>query len=116
MQQTNGMFKNYVDQSNDFDDAASSALMAAAVYRLSLLTGVSTFVPNAEIARKALLAGNGTSATLSPHFTADGWLSPVVDPENYRSEGSKSPDGEAFVLSMHAAFHDWIAAGDNVIL
>jgi len=138
LQQSNGLFKNYVDMTtgNNFDDASSSALLAATVYRLVLLTGNKNFVPEAERTRAAIFATNGStaSATFSPsspsataqppspsstsdafvntpHFTSDGWLSPVVDPLNVAVEGGMSPEGEAFALMLHSAWRDWSAAG-----
>jgi hypothetical protein len=143
MQQPNGLFKNYADGSNNnssnsnnnnFDDASSSALLAATVYHLALLTGNKTFIPKAERTRAALFATNGTSAPSSPppssssnsssapassafahtpYFTTAGWLSPVVDPLNVGSQGSQSPEGEAFVLMLHAAWRDWNAASNG---
>jgi len=117
---------------NNFDDASSSALLAATVYHLAILTGNKTFISQAERTRAALFSTNGTSApsspssssssssnsssgsasassafTHTPYFTAAGWLSPVVDPLNVGSEGSQSPEGEAFVLMLHAAWRDW---------
>lgn len=41
----------------------------------------------------------------------DGWLTPVVDPYSYSDPGVHSPEGEAFVLGMQAAWRDWVAAG-----
>ncbi|KAH9061334.1 Six-hairpin glycosidase-like protein [Lactarius vividus] len=65
--QANGLFKNYADQNyaNNFDDASSSALLAATVYRLALLTGDKKYVRQAERTRAALFAANGTSAIAS---------------------------------------------------
>jgi hypothetical protein len=143
MQQPNGLFKNYADglnnsnSSNNFDDASSSALLAATVYHLALLTGNKTFISQAERTRAALFASNGTSApsspsssppssssnsssapassafTRTPYFTTAGWLSPVVDPLNVGSEGSQSPEGQAFVLMLDAAWRDWNAASNG---
>ena len=150
LQQSNGLFTNYADgqSDNNFDDAASSALLAATVYRLAVLTGKTKFVSKAELTRVALFTTNGTAAatfssssttsstsaaqsssttstasssTPSPspsttfagmsHFTSDGWLQPVVDPLNIGVEGSNSPEGQAFVLMLQAAWRDWTAAG-----
>ena len=155
-QQASGLFRNYADANctQNFDDASSSALLAATVYRLALLTGNKKFVREAERTRAALFAANGTSATPSgvpvvtsssglltppsssssvpssagsapgsaptaawsafantPHFTADGWLAPVVDPLNYVVEGMQSPEGQAFILMLQSAWRDWSAAG-----
>ena len=145
LQQPNGLFKNYADMTtgnstSNFDDASSSALLAATVYHLALLTGNTTFVPEAERTRAAIFATNGSTASAifssssssspstaqppsssststsnafanTPHFTSDGWLSPVVDPLNIGVEGGMSPEGEAFVLMLHAAWRDWSSAG-----
>ena len=150
LQQSNGLFMNYADgqTGNNFDDAASSALLAATVYRLAVLTGKTKFVSPAELTRAALFTTNGTAAatfssttpstsaaqsssttststasasssTPSPsnpfadmsYFTSDGWLQPVVDPLNVGAEGSHSPEGQAFVLMLQAAWRDWTAAG-----
>ncbi|KAJ7449823.1 Six-hairpin glycosidase-like protein [Mycena latifolia] len=45
------------------------------------------------------------------HFTSDGWLKPVVNPHEFGSEGSQSPEGEAFVLELQAAYSEWVAGG-----
>ncbi|KAF9446430.1 Six-hairpin glycosidase [Macrolepiota fuliginosa MF-IS2] len=45
------------------------------------------------------------------HITVDGWLAPVVNPDSYGQEGSKSPESEAFALQLHSAWRDWIADG-----
>ncbi|KAI0296737.1 Six-hairpin glycosidase-like protein [Multifurca ochricompacta] len=101
--QANGLFKNYADGNsgsdrgnNNFDDASSSALLAATVYHLALLTGNKNFVLQAERTRAAIFAANGT---------------PVVDPSNISVQGAQSPEGEAFALMLHSAWRDWVAAG-----
>ncbi|TFY76092.1 hypothetical protein EWM64_g7921 [Hericium alpestre] len=63
--QSSGLFKNYADSnaSNNFDDASSTAMMAATVYRMSLLTGKHTYLPDAERSRMALLSLTGSSSS-----------------------------------------------------
>ncbi|KAJ7774838.1 Six-hairpin glycosidase [Mycena metata] len=56
------------------------------------------------------------SATTAPltdlvHFTSDGWLTPVVNPHQFGVQGSDSPEGEAFVVSLQAAYNEWVAGG-----
>lgn len=134
-QQSNNLFLNYADSnsSSNFADAASTALLASTVYRLSLLTNTHTYLPHAEACRSALLAtstsssssttsssSTSTSASASAtvtafsnaaHFSTDGWLTPVVNPDAYGSEGSQSPESQAFVLQMQAAWQDWVDGG-----
>ncbi|KAI0314932.1 Six-hairpin glycosidase-like protein [Amylostereum chailletii] len=147
--QSNNLFRNYADEDNSFSDAASTALMAASVYRLSLLTGKHTHLPDAERSRTTLFSlsnssseaaspaatstspssarpstGTSSSSQISPtatpsptvfssaqHFTSDGWLTPVVNPNSFGDEGSDSPEAQAFVLMMQSAWRDWVAAG-----
>ncbi|KAA1476436.1 hypothetical protein DENSPDRAFT_511437 [Dentipellis sp. KUC8613] len=184
LQQSNNLFKNYADSSDsgNFDDASSTAIMAATVYRLSLLANKHTYLPDAERSRKALAtllgsssssaaanrraapesdstsapdsrSGSSTSESRSSarpsatsptsdsssappsssssssssttptptstvfngaaHFTEDGWLQPVVNPDSYGAQGQHSPESEAFVLQMQAAYQDWVAAGSK---
>ena len=118
-------------------DASSTALLASTVYRLSLLWGVHRHLPAAEFSRRALSAPTGftvdismalvssgfepTPMSSSPppsstasgtpgmlHFTSDGWLTPVVDPYDFSDQGQTSPEGQAFILTLHAAWRDWV--------
>jgi hypothetical protein len=103
----------------NFDDASSSALLASTVYRLSLLTGKNTaYIPQADRTRLALFSSTSTSTSTmvfsnTPHFTSDGWLTPVVDPDQISKEGTESPEGEAFVLMLYAAWKDWVEVMGN---
>lgn len=135
-QNSNGLFYNYADNSTTFYDTSSTALLASTVYRLSLLSNIRTYIPLAEQIRKALLASAGTivsvtttSTTPAPsttstalvatgtttsgllHFTPEGWLTPVVNPYSYGAQGSQSPEGQAFILELQAAWRDWVADG-----
>jgi hypothetical protein len=42
---------------------------------------------------------------------SDGWLAPVANPENPGAKGTHSPEGQAFVVEMQAAWQDWVAIG-----
>ncbi|KAI0337128.1 Six-hairpin glycosidase [Trametopsis cervina] len=106
---SSGLFGNYADDSSTFDDASSTSLLASSVYRLALLGGAHTFVPKAETSRKALFAQSSNGSL--EHFTSDGWLVPVVNPDNVGQQGSQSPEGQAFVVELSAAWNDWVAAG-----
>ena len=108
-QDSSGLFHNYADNSSTFLDASSTALLASTVYRLSLLWGVHTHIPQAEFARQSLSTPGSTSGLL--RFTENGWLTPVVDPYGYPDQGQDSPEGQAFVISMQAAWRDWVADG-----
>ncbi|KIY63982.1 Six-hairpin glycosidase [Cylindrobasidium torrendii FP15055 ss-10] len=98
------VFRNYVDKDDAFYDASSTALMAATVYRLSDVWDDHTHIPLAQRSRNVLLNGK--------HIDDDGWLTPVVNPHSYGVEGSKSAEGQAFVLMMESAHAVWHSAGE----
>ncbi len=102
---SSSLFHNYATDTSSFLDGASSALLAASVYRIALLGGVYHNLPNAEKTRKAISGGN--------HFDGDGWLTPVVNPNNVGNQGEKSPEAQAFVLMMQAAYNDWKTDGSK---
>ncbi|KAG9312708.1 Six-hairpin glycosidase [Chiua virens] len=62
-----GLFHNYADDKSTFLDASSTALLASTVYRLSLLRGVHTHLPQAKFSRERLSTQSNDSAWL--HFT-----------------------------------------------
>ncbi|KZT60763.1 hypothetical protein CALCODRAFT_522895 [Calocera cornea HHB12733] len=98
--QSNGTLLNYVDDSSSFADSAGTALLASVSYRLATLPVHASYstVPQAEKARQLVFG---------PALGSDGWLSPVVDPYQYPDPGSQSPESEAFVLLLQAAYRDW---------
>lgn len=95
---------NYYDSASgsSFSDASGSALLAASAYRLAQLTGNTSFVSKADTIRTAVFAAVDRST---------GWLAPVVDPLSFKAEASQSPEAEAFVLLLQAAYRDHYAAG-----
>ncbi|CAG7852733.1 SubName: Full=Uncharacterized protein {ECO:0000313/EMBL:CCA75834.1} [Serendipita indica DSM 11827] len=104
------LFTNYADRPSTFRDASSTALIAAATYRLAVLTDGKyvSRIPDAERARRELSKYAGDAGG---HIDGSGWLSPVVDPHNFGQQGEHSPEGQAFVISMIAAYRDWNGAG-----
>ncbi|KAH9979414.1 hypothetical protein BGW80DRAFT_1472334 [Lactifluus volemus] len=103
--QSNGLFKNYVDVNGNFDDASSSALLAST----PLHPPSRTYPPRPLFFHFHLDRGLFNT----PHFTSDGWLTPVVDPDEISKEGAESPEGEAFVLMLYAAWRDWAEVMGN---
>ncbi|KAF8337494.1 Six-hairpin glycosidase-like protein [Cantharellus anzutake] len=89
--------RNYVDDNTSFLEASGSVLMASAVYRLAILSKSYGHVQNAEHLRSSNSPGG--------HIDVEGWLYPVL--------GSRSPEGESFVLLLNAAYGDWVKAGSE---
>ncbi|GAA5911097.1 hypothetical protein JCM5296_002458 [Sporobolomyces johnsonii] len=118
-QTTDGLVHNYLDDASTFGDAAATALLTAATFRLASIgsnsngTSVTPLLVAAETAYQTLTSTNSTSLHVSP----EGVLSPVVDPVSYGEQlevGGVSPEGEAFVLLMESARRDWIEAGGDL--
>ncbi len=92
-----------VDPGATFSDGGASALLASVAYRLAALGVIpddGSLINTAEKIRLAVEAGVGS----------DGWLSPVSDPLTFTDKGSQSPEAQAFVLLMEAAWVDWRTA------
>ncbi|KAF5346963.1 hypothetical protein D9758_010083 [Tetrapyrgos nigripes] len=105
------LFPNYASDPTSFPDAASTALMASTVYRLALLRDVWHWLPEAEKVRGELFGSGQGDGNGNGHFDSNGWLQPVVNPNAYTQQGSQSPEAQAFVLELQAAWGDWDAAG-----
>ncbi|KAI9439008.1 glycoside hydrolase family 105 protein [Lactarius indigo] len=116
--QDNGLFKNYADgnSTDNFDDASSSALLAATVYRLALLTGNKKFVREAERTRAALFAANATSAvplgvpvvtTSSTHSTPR--PSSTTPSSTASAPGSEQTASNSFADTPHFTVDGWLA-------
>ncbi|KAL1944224.1 hypothetical protein VTO73DRAFT_3409 [Trametes versicolor] len=102
-QHSNGTLFNYIDESNTFADTSSTALLAAVTYRMATLTGDTGHVSAADKAYNLIKAS----------VDSNGWLRNTVDPETFNSPslaGSHSPEGQAFVLLLHAAYRDFKAS------
>ena len=106
------IFTNYIDKTTPdigkdqkFPEAASTAIIAASVYRAATLLGDESHISFAEESRKALSARKESGEWV--HFDDKGYLRPVVNPRSFREKGMESAEGQAFVLEMHAAWMDW---------
>lgn len=106
-QSSNSSFlPNYANTTRNFPDAASTALLAGCAYRLAQYGIDRSTLSQAETARQAVYAG----------LDDNGVLSPVCDPATQTQElaaGEVSPEAEAFVLLMEAAYRDFVATNDG---
>ncbi|KIM78044.1 hypothetical protein PILCRDRAFT_824760 [Piloderma croceum F 1598] len=78
--------------------------------------GLTTCIMPPVVTTTTTITAPTPTATLPPdspgtlvHFTSEGWLTPVVNPYNNGIEGTDSPESEAFVIMMEAAYRDWAA-------
>ncbi|KAF5333335.1 hypothetical protein D9611_002262 [Ephemerocybe angulata] len=106
-QSTNGSLRNVIDDPKTFTDTSSTALMAAVTYRLATITHDFKSIP----------AANRALELIKKSVNVDGWLEGTVDPLTFHSpspKGKYSPEGQAFVLLLHAgwkAFADLVRSG-----
>ncbi|KAJ7343474.1 Six-hairpin glycosidase-like protein [Mycena albidolilacea] len=92
------------------DSSASHSASASASRSASRSSGASSVSPSSTA---PLASPSATTAPLSKlaHFTDDGWLTPVVNPHQFGVQGQNSPEGQAFVLELQAAYNEWVASG-----
>jgi hypothetical protein len=95
---TTGAVNNHPN-TNDFPESSSTALYAAATYRLAVITGDLTMIGNAEMAFDYIAA----------HIDDTGMLLGSVDPFNWDTPDTQSPEGQAFVLLLQSAWRDFEA-------
>ena len=123
-----GLVRNYVDDVGNedglgFGEAAGSALLAGVMYRMAVLVPSSPSSPSTSTRSAQYLEwADALRETLSEkdedggwvHFTEDGKVVPTVNPLNW-GDGvpfvQGSPEGQAFVVEMYAAWRDCIDAG-----
>ncbi|GAA5939522.1 hypothetical protein JCM3775_004849 [Rhodotorula graminis] len=101
---SDGLLPNYYDSASgsSFSDAAGSALLAAAAYRLAQLGGTRS----AYLVDSAATIRSAVNRKIS---SSTGWVSPVVNPLSFKAQSSASPEGEVFVLLLEAAWRDYSA-------
>ncbi|KIK66685.1 hypothetical protein GYMLUDRAFT_156931 [Collybiopsis luxurians FD-317 M1] len=113
-----GLLRNYLnDTTNDghgFQDISGSSLIAYVTYRMAVLqpdTFGYEYIQWAEGIRTTL---GGTDAAGNPHVTANGTVTPAVNPLGWTDTTpwtAGSPEGNNFVVLMYAAWRDCIIAG-----
>ncbi|KAI0082602.1 Six-hairpin glycosidase [Panus rudis PR-1116 ss-1] len=99
-QQNNGTLLNTLDDPTSFADSSSTALLAATTYRMAVVTKDLSHIP----------AANKAFRLIMDSIDEDGWLINTVDPMTFNTTsrpGEHSPEGQAFVLLLHAAWRDF---------
>ncbi|KAK8853391.1 hypothetical protein IAR55_004095 [Kwoniella newhampshirensis] len=98
---SDGLLRNYITDSSSFEDTSGTALFAATGLRLSTLNITNNYV-NTSL--------NMLSA-LSTHVNSTGYLTQVVNPNDFTKQGDHSPEGQSFVVMAYAAYKEWDALG-----
>lgn len=101
---SSGLVHNNMLDSSTFEDTAASTLLAATMYRLAALDITPAYVPYA----------NKIYSTIAEKYINEtGYLTGAVDPLKFNVMGTESPEGQAFVLMMHAAYRDYTATREK---
>lgn len=109
-----GLLHNYLNESDTFTDAASTALLTSVAYRLAQfdLTNPtsSPISPTSDLV-------NQTRLTLYSRVDSQsGVLAPVTNPLDFgeqEPQGTPSPEGQAFMLLLESAWRDWTLMSDQ---
>ncbi|TEB31030.1 hypothetical protein FA13DRAFT_1732979 [Coprinellus micaceus] len=115
----NGLVRNYVDDVSNtdgrgFGEVSGSALLASVMYRMAVLapgTFGEKYVEWADNLRYTLGRWSGGGYV---HVTSNGTVTPTVNPYGWGDTQPwtrGSPEGQAFVVLMYAAWRDCVSAG-----
>jgi rhamnogalacturonyl hydrolase YesR len=108
-----GLLKNYLDGSSHrsaawaYGDAAGTALMASAVYRLAVL------LPERYDTSTLLRWADENRVAVARHVRTDGTVTPVADVGHVPSRVAiqQTSEGQSMVILMYSAWRDCVAAG-----
>ncbi|KAG6919278.1 hypothetical protein DXG01_007410 [Tephrocybe rancida] len=104
-----GALLNVIDALDSFADASSTSLLAAVTYRMATFTNDTTLIP----------AANRALAFVKENIDEQGWLQNTVDPYVFDTPSAPeahSPEGQAFVVLLHAAYSAWVKSLSNSIV
>ncbi|KAF5393863.1 hypothetical protein D9757_000293 [Collybiopsis confluens] len=102
-QAKNGTLLNALNDSTSFADSSGTALLASVTYRMAAYQNDTTMIPQADEAFQLV----------QKSIDEDGWLRNTVDPLTFNTPSaanSSSPEGQAFVLLLEAAYRNYHAA------
>lgn len=99
-----GLLRNYLNDASWFGEISGTSLIAATALRMAKLD------PNTFGKQYTDWAVKKMDAVDSKINESDGVVAPAVDPLDWHSRTpftSGSPEGQAFVVLLHAAYEDW---------
>jgi hypothetical protein len=104
-QQADGSLTNYLDREGSFQEMSATAFMAAVTYRLALITDATDHIPAADRA----------FALVKQKIDGQGKLQNVVNPYEFSTPYyDVSPEGQAMVLMLQAAYRDYQSFSNNI--
>lgn len=89
--------RNVIDDPKSYLDTSSTALMTSVTYRMAAIRDTAEFIP----------AANRALGLIQRKLDTQGWLQDATNPYTFDqplSNGERSPEGQAFILLLHAAW------------
>ncbi|KAL9712558.1 hypothetical protein Ac2012v2_003795 [Leucoagaricus gongylophorus] len=102
-QTPNGGLRNVIDDQTSYLDTASTALMTSVTYRMATIHNTTNFT----------IAAGKALQLIQDSVDDQGWLGNATDPYTFYKPlpaGRPSPEGQAFVLLLQAAWQAFIQA------
>jgi hypothetical protein len=113
LQTSDGALRNVIDDPNSFPDTASTALMGSVAFRMLALLNTTSRSSPSDIPGRMLNFANGTLSLVHNNLSPDGWVLNTVNPYTFNvpsGPDEHSPESQAFVLLLQAAWNDWISS------
>lgn len=98
-----GLLRNYLNDTTWFGEISGTSLIAATALRMAKLDGQRFGSKYTDWAVKKM-------GVVDSKVNADGIASPAVNPLGWKNKTpytTGSPEGQAFVVLLHAAYRDW---------
>lgn len=102
-QTPNGGLRNVIDDQTSYLDTASTALMTSVTYRMATIHNTTNFT----------IAAGKALQLIQDSVDDQGWLGNATDPYTFYEPlpaGRPSPEGQAFVLLLQAAWQAFVQA------
>jgi hypothetical protein len=104
-QDSSGLLRNYLDDSSWFGEISGTSLIAATTFRMAKLE------PN-TFGKDYTDWASAKMAVVDGKIGGNGIVAPAVNPLNWNDKTpftTGSPEGQSFVVLLHAAERDWKA-------
>jgi rhamnogalacturonyl hydrolase YesR len=101
---SSGLLRNYVNDTTWFGEISGTSILAATAYRMAVLD------PATFGKRYTEWAGKKMDVVDKLIDAKTGIVSPAINPLNWHDRTpytSGSPEGQSFVVLLHAAYRDW---------
>ncbi|OCK84706.1 hypothetical protein K432DRAFT_432094 [Lepidopterella palustris CBS 459.81] len=105
---SSGLLRNYLNDTTWYGEISGTAMLTATTYRMAVLSpsNFGAKYTNWAMKKKDLVDKDINATT--------GIVAPAINPLNWKDNTpftSGSPEGQSFVVLMHAAYRDWASKG-----